>query len=202
MDSIVGQRFGSLVVLGESHKKHSHTYWRCKCDCGKEHTTENNRLRRGAVKSCGCLRSAHADQINSSRRTDPSQKGWKYHYHSYKNNTNARTLGFDLTIDQFRDICSQDCFYCGQPPSLEITGAYESAKRTSIRNQTRFHEDFYQQTKILANGIDRVDSERGYQISNIVPCCSICNYAKSNLSQQDFFVWIKRVYNFSMLEVV
>jgi hypothetical protein len=35
-------------------------------------------------------------------------------------------------------------------------------------------------------GIDRLDSSIGYLKSNIVPCCSMCNYMKNNYSEEDF----------------
>lgn len=46
---------------------------------------------------------------------------------------------------------------------------------------------------ILYSGIDRVDSSVGYEIGNIVPACKICNFAKSNLTQDDFKSWAKRI---------
>lgn len=40
-----------------------------------------------------------------------------------------------------------------------------------------------------ANGVDRVDSSRGYDKENIVPCCKICNRSKSDMSESDFIAW-------------
>jgi len=48
------------------------------------------------------------------------------------------------------------------------------------------------------NGIDRLDSSRGYILENCVPCCKVCNYAKRNMSVNDFLNWIKKVYNYNL----
>ena len=45
-------------------------------------------------------------------------------------------------------------------------------------------------------GIDRKDSTKGYTRSNSVPCCSICNRAKSDMSTVQFKQWIERLKSF------
>lgn len=37
-----------------------------------------------------------------------------------------------------------------------------------------------------AIGMDRVDSERGYHLDNVVPCCPTCNYLKRGLTTEGF----------------
>lgn len=55
--NLVGQRFTMLEVLEEAGRDgRQQTLWKCKCDCGNELTTVGARLRKGHVKSCGCLR--------------------------------------------------------------------------------------------------------------------------------------------------
>jgi len=53
---MAGQRFGRLVVdryLGSGGVEGA--VWLCRCDCGGRKATAAWRLRRGLVKSCGCL---------------------------------------------------------------------------------------------------------------------------------------------------
>jgi hypothetical protein len=45
------------------------------------------------------------------------------------------------------------------------------------------------------NGIDRINSNFGYIKNNIIPCCINCNYGKSDLSFDDFMIWIDRIKN-------
>lgn len=54
---ISNMRFGRLVAIKPVGKdKYHQTLWLCKCDCGKECTTNTNRLCQGKTKSCGCLK--------------------------------------------------------------------------------------------------------------------------------------------------
>lgn len=55
---IAGQRFGRLTVLrpvGVRSRRPICRLWLCRCDCGREHVTDTNRLTKGNVLSCGCL---------------------------------------------------------------------------------------------------------------------------------------------------
>lgn len=40
--------------------------------------------------------------------------------------------------------------------------------------------------QFLFNGIDRIDSLKGYILENVVTCCYQCNYAKSDLDIEEF----------------
>ena len=44
------------------------------------------------------------------------------------------------------------------------------------------------------NGIDRMNNNIGYEISNVVPCCSVCNKMKSSLSKEEFLTQICKIY--------
>ena len=41
-------------------------------------------------------------------------------------------------------------------------------------------------TEIHTIGLDRIDSDVGYSIENIVPCCSRCNEMKNNRSTNEW----------------
>lgn len=43
------------------------------------------------------------------------------------------------------------------------------------------------------NGIDRIDSTKGYTEDNIVPCCSMCNYMKQDYTHEEFIEQCKRI---------
>lgn len=53
---LTGDRYGRLTVLKEVERKNNLRMWLCKCDCGNEVVVNQNRLRDGRKKSCGCLR--------------------------------------------------------------------------------------------------------------------------------------------------
>ena len=54
---IKGKTYGLLTVKNYSHtKKNGRAVWLCKCECGNKHLAEGALLRKGNIKSCGCLR--------------------------------------------------------------------------------------------------------------------------------------------------
>ena len=42
-------------------------------------------------------------------------------------------------------------------------------------------------------GLDRVDSDKPYQVTNIEPCCSKCNQMKSDYSTMDWYAHILKI---------
>lgn len=51
-----GQRFGKLVVIGESKKRaNGSVHWWCQCDCGNLTCVSGSQLKLKRKKSCGCL---------------------------------------------------------------------------------------------------------------------------------------------------
>ncbi|MCQ2355112.1 MAG: hypothetical protein MJ102_08475 [Clostridia bacterium] len=54
---ISGQRFGKLIVIEPTDKRADggSVVWKCHCDCGNDTEVSCNRLRKGKVRSCGCL---------------------------------------------------------------------------------------------------------------------------------------------------
>lgn len=62
---LTNQRFGRLVVVEKAFVKNQHTYWRCKCDCGKEKEVRGSLLRNGNTTSCGCYQKERASEQQS-----------------------------------------------------------------------------------------------------------------------------------------
>ncbi len=106
----------------------------------------------------------------------PGQVGCSVIYGGYKHRMKKRGLDFDLTKPEFRKLAEQFCFYCGKSPSNFMKGPYGP------------NGDWYY------NGLDRVDSNRGYTKENTVSCCKRCNIAKNNQTSEEFFVQIKSIY--------
>lgn len=95
-------------------------------------------------------------------------------FRDYQDRAKKKDLEFSLTIEEFKTISKSNCNYCGSEPSL--------------RNR---------KGEILINGVDRVDNNKGYVLTNCVPCCTICNMAKSDLSSTEFHKWILRLVSFN-----
>ena len=52
--SIVGSRFGRLVVIEKDHVAKKTSFWKCKCDCGNTTVVNTSSLKTGNTTSCGC----------------------------------------------------------------------------------------------------------------------------------------------------
>jgi hypothetical protein len=55
--NILNKRFSSLVVVEFIETKNEKSYWKCRCDCGKEIIARGCSLRNNTTKNCGCRRS-------------------------------------------------------------------------------------------------------------------------------------------------
>ena len=144
----IGEKFGRLTVLEKvGTAKNGRAIVKCLCECGiiKEFVFDNiSRHDRGGTSSCGCL---HKEIVSSKDH-------WQSELNKYLGNTvKRRDLSFNLSVEEFQQLCSSSCFYCGAPPSTKM-----HVKHGGFRN-----------------GIDRIDSSIGYEPTNVVPCCRICN---------------------------
>jgi hypothetical protein len=177
---LIGQKFGRLLVLKDlgfrllpNRKNRSHFYL-CLCDCGVEKELIAGDISCGNTKSCGCYR----DQLTGDRSRLPSgEASLTCLYNNYKSSARARGHEFSLSKSDVRTITKMPCRYCGSDPSQVFTNGGKASP-------------------YIYNGIDRVDSNKGYTIVNTVPCCKTCNYAKSNLTLAEFMLWLDRVAKF------
>lgn len=172
---IAGQRFGFLVAISPSHlNKHKHLLWVFLCDCGKYKEIPAQSVINGRTKSCGCKQKElqNLKKIKSDKDSSCKSLMW-----DYKKGAKNRGYSFELSFERFKHLTSRNCFYCGRSP-----------ENVSLRKGK------ISVIPYSYNGIDRVDNSRGYEIDNVVPCCFICNRAKSTLSQEEFISWINKAY--------
>ena len=153
-----------MVVFEKKHK-----YYICKCECGNEKSICYTHLSSGKILSCGCLRK----ELDIAKRKKDAAS--RYLYRHSKQNAKYNKKEFDLSYEEFLDITSQNCFYCGKKPLQK----WSNKSGSSI---------------YVYNGIDRRDNSKGYNKNNIVPCCSDCNYFKSNIDYNKFLNLVKRIY--------
>lgn len=83
------------------------------------------------------------------------------------------------------EIVSQICFYCDHEevdkgiPLRKTRKAQR--KKNGSKGKINLNNLYY-----IANGIDRVDSSKGYTKENCIPCCRPCNVAKLDRTQEEF----------------
>ena len=211
-----GQRFGKLIVRERFDKK-GKTYWLCDCDCGTTGVVASSSdLKNGDKASCGCdCGNTDIEVVRSSLVAKDSHKQvscgcWvKEGNHSVSRYSDRKAaivktlytklkirnkkLGFGddiITISDFTALIEQPCSYCGLTKS--DTSKEPRSYRAELTGTVSHHIDL--DYVYHHNGIDRIDSNRGYTPDNVLPCCKYCNVAKLNNSQEDFLEWAERVY--------
>lgn len=95
---------------------------------------------------------------------------WGTKFKRLKEKARTKKLIMTLTLNDCEKIWIQPCEYCGGE-CLDTKGGY---------------------------GIDRINSKKGYELGNVVPCCSICNRAKFNSSREEFEKWILKIIKYHL----
>lgn len=75
--NIKGKRFGNLTVLEPTNrrdKNNGSVVWRCVCDCGNLKETTGAELKRGAVRSCGCIAQKFSRENGKKVLTEQAKK--------------------------------------------------------------------------------------------------------------------------------
>lgn len=99
---------------------------------------------------------------------------------NYKRAAIHRGLSWNLSPEEFKNIVSKPCYYCGAEP----------IQKNHLKRYMRV------KTPVYLNGIDRINSKLGYSIENCVPCCEKCNRMKLDYSKEDFLSHIEKIYKF------
>lgn len=173
--NLTGQKFGQLTVIeDDGHRDdRGNILWKCLCDCGKTKYANGVKLRQGSIISCGCVYRRYFKPKIKTEEQIKKQAVSKI-IGRYKSKAKERNLSWNLNREIFENTIKKPCYYCGISSSLSL----------KIQNYSYNY-----------NGIDRINSKNGYEENNIVPCCKTCNMSKSDMSQEDFYSWIKRVAN-------
>jgi hypothetical protein len=181
---LTGMKFGRLTVLRLDHEKAKGRkskqvvrYWFCVCDCGNTKVIRGSHLScpssNTVTRSCGCY--VKELQASEAWRGKSRKLGTAFRrvLDQYKANAKHRGLSWELTDEQFKEITKQPCYYTGELPSN--------------RKVVRSGEEY------IYSGIDRIDSSKGYIISNCVPCCADINVMKMDLPKDRFIFLCKKV---------
>jgi hypothetical protein len=86
-------------------------------------------------------------------------------YDGYKERALKKKFDFTITEDDFHNITSKSCYLCGK-----------------------------QNSELHSNGLDRVDSSKGYTLDNLQSCCGECNYMKKNYNVDEFMNKLTLIY--------
>ncbi len=97
----------------------------------------------------------------------------------YRYKASKRGYSFTLVMPEFQKLIFGRCYLCNSPPQNKLS-------RKGVSGE------------LIYNGIDRVDSSRGYEIDNVRTCCFKCNGMKSKMPLEDFKRQILKIFKFSI----
>jgi len=168
---IENENFKVLSIDEEGTKKNTrHTRYFVQCKkCGKIFSRRASVIRTSlnSIQCSNCRRNRNGKNLNAIQYKS---------YCAYRSGAKKRNLVWGLDEKQFKILIQKNCYYCNEPPSRKKTVSYR--------------DDFE-----LVNGIDRIDSSKGYTIDNCISCCSYCNVMKSDMKVNDFKKHISKIYN-------
>lgn len=182
---LTGMKFGKLKVVKFLHKsKDYRDVYECLCDCTRTVKLVGKNLTSGNSSQCRYCK-------YYEMRSEKGQAGFNRCWLNYVHNAKQRNLSFELDKEQFRELTKQNCHYCGVEPRTKCL----PYSKTAYKEADSFKHSVY-----THNGIDRVDTKKGYSLENCITCCEMCNKAKMDNSLEDFLTWVKRISDFQFGE--
>jgi len=162
-----GNQYGLWTVLKRApNYSDGGGKWLCKCACGTIKAVSGKALRQSRSASCGC-----------AKKLRKGIAQFNVVVSDYTRRAKKKGISFELSRDRFKELIYGKCFYCAAEPS-------------GVANRHGYNG------ACVYNGVDRIDNRLGYVEGNVVTCCQQCNQAKSSFSQEEFYGWISRVYNY------
>ena len=174
LKNLTGQEFGIWKVLEQAPRRDNKTRWLCECTvCGARRSKRSTTLRASQYAECD---GRHLEKI---RTPSPLKKASGHaaateRYAHYRGQAQQRGFAFTLSREAFMHITQEPCHYCAAPPSNTFS-------------RRHFNGAF------VYNGLDRKDSQRGYEEENCLPCCSTCNVMKQDLPYEAFLGHIAQI---------
>lgn len=187
---MAGKIYNSWLVIEPvpgTNKSTGGLIWKAKClECNNIYEVKGANIRSGMSKrciQCGCKHghTAQKEQIRTKRTAKES--ALHYLFLKLRKDAKKRKLDWTLTSDDVKSLVFSNCYYCGIKPNLVCQPLKHqglSQKRTK-------------KATIVRNGIDRIDSSKGYVQGNVAPCCQMCNTAKTNRTVEEFTEWAFRL---------
>lgn len=174
-DKYVGKIYGCYLIVSFDHynSSNTHRYFKVKClKCGEESIKTLNNIKSNKGSCSNCKKgNGRIPTLEAPRNCVKS---------SYISGAKDRNLEFSLSDEDFDNLIFGNCYFCDSP--------IKEYQQDKVYNKTNI--------PFLRNGIDRLDSSKGYTKDNCVSCCSKCNAMKSDSTEKDFIDQVEKIHNF------
>ena len=152
--NLTNLRYTRYLILGYAGKEKLHTYWWCKCDCGKIKKVRGNDLKTGKTKSCGCYSSDCTKNKNIKHNMSSSPE-----YNSYRaakeRCENKNNIAYSM--------------YGGRGIKFNFDSFEDFFKEVGIKPSKK-------------HSVDRIDTNGNYEVGNLrwVTAKEQCNNTRRN----------------------
>lgn len=176
MNDLSEKQFGNLKVLyrAASNRQGSST-WVCLCNCGTEKVYSSDHLTRKKypVKSCGCQMIKYGERHSQWTGCGEISGNWWYNHvlRERKQNTRER-ISVTVTVEQAWQL------FLSQGRKCALTDLLLCFSKFSEHNTA---------------SLDRIDSSKGYDLTNVQWVHKDINFMKRTYSQEYFTNMCKRV---------
>lgn len=173
MINMVGKRYSRLIVISrdvDSIRKAF--FWNCLCDCGKKKSIQGSNMRRGLIKSCGCLRKEYYKKlIGHGIPNSHSNSHGKSKSRLYIKWSGMRKRCLNSKSDRYKDYGGRGIKIC------------DEWKDNFINFYNDMQESYLKHCKIFGERqttLDRVNNDGNYEKSN----CRWATYSEQNINQR------------------
>lgn len=177
--SLIGQRFGRLVVMADAGNIKGRSRWICRCDCGTTHITRGRSLKNGDTSSCGCF---HIERLRSHAGEKRSVSA--IHFRHGCARKNAKTAEYTVwrgMIDRCSNPHSASWHHYGGR-GISVCSKWRDSFETFLADMGPRPVGPSDRKRALYS-IDRINSDGNYEPSN-------CRWATQ--SQQVRQSWCRR----------
>lgn len=133
---------------------------------------------------------------HSNMKSTPQEASFRGLFNRSVTNARRRHIDWNISLRDFIKISTQNCFWCGIEPFERYNVAISKNGYTQRKFRTYITENGW----VKFNGLDRISNAKGYKKSNVQPCCKYCNFARNDMTEDQFIIWINRIYQFQNRE--
>lgn len=183
MKNRIGESYNYLTIIEDlgKQRKSNHRMVRCQCSCGNEIVTRYFDVCTSRTKSCGCYKQSDTHR-NLARKNSlklveegkiskiDDDTAFRYYIKAIKSRDKKSSIAIIDLRNQW-ETQNGRCAYTNIPLILAT------------------HSD-YNYPKFMQASVDRIDSNLGYEVSNIQFVSITCNYAKNSMSHDEMKAFI------------